>query len=219
MFLEQLLSFKADFSTKIPEYLILIFFVFSILSLSINIFSSSIYSFFKTVSKGNIEPLLVKPTSIYETIFLKHTKPLNIVLIILISTFIFYTTKIFSIDVELMVWTKFALAIFCSFILNILFIFILNLLTFVTGRFLPIDYIHEEVYSLSIVPISLYPKGVLKYLIMILPIGISASFPVFILEKDNNFLLTLFISITLISLLITIYLFKKAFKNFNGLGG
>lgn len=221
IFIEQLLSFKGDFSDTIPEYLILIFFVFSILSLSIDIFSSSIYFFFKTLAKGGIEPFLTKPVSIYQTIIFKHIKPFNIILILVIVLFIFYTSEIFSIKISTFLWFKFGVALFCSFILNILFIFTLNLLTFTSQRFLPIDYIHSEIFSLSIVPISLYPKSIINWIVIMLPIGLSSSLPVAILNENNNMntLLIIYILITIVMFLFSKYLLKKALKKFNGLGG
>ena len=211
IFLGQLLQFKPDFANSDPEYLLFIFFVFSIMSLMIGIFSSSIYRFFKTVAEGGIEPFLIKPVPLYALILLRWMKPINIVLIAIITLFIFLTTEIFSFEASVIQWVEFLLALLSCFILNLLFIFGLNLFTIMTQRFLPIDYIHEEIFNLSIIPLSLFPSQVINWLTVALPIALSASLPVAILynEQSGTTLLVLLLLSTSIAFIIVIYAFKK----------
>lgn len=219
IFIKQILSFNNSIAGYQEQDLYFIYVIFGCLFLLISFISHSINRFFEIVYLGEIEPYLVKPGSLISLIILRWCSPLHIFLAVILLIFIALSGYLVDLPVSGMNWVGLIIALIAVVVANLAFILGLNCLTFVVKRKLPIDYIHERIFDLSIVPTALFPKTIFRWLVVALPIAVSASLPAEIFLKSHFNLLSYLILAALCLCGITTILFRYTFKHFVSLGG
>lgn len=218
-FIERIFDLKNDFGGLGSSGLYLIYFNFVILYLGIEFFSSSIHRFFEIVYMGGIEPFLTKPISSYKLILFGWCNPMSLILALIIGSFMLFGTNYLKISVPFFNWLGYLISMLCVFICNICTILGLNLFTFVIQRKLPVDYIHDRIFDLSIVPMNLFPGQILKFLVIGMPIAVSASLPASILLKSDFWTLPYLLFGTIAIVLAVIIGYSKLINKFDGIGG
>ncbi|PIT68293.1 ABC-2 family transporter protein [Bartonella tribocorum] len=219
IFIDRISSFSGRIGNYSRDEIHLIFVVFVLLGIFLNIFTHSIETFFEKVADGKIEPYLIKPVSIWVLMLFGWCKPLNLIklFILYISAYLFVSLPDMS-DLKLR-WISFIVAIFCVFIVNICFFMMFNFVTFVTSRKMPVEYFHEMIYELSFIPIGIYPSNIVKWLLFMLPMAFSASLPVSLLLGKGEWNIGYFLLSAFLFIAMTFISYKKTIRQFNGLGG
>lgn len=218
-FIDRIFDLKDKFAGLENFDLYLIYFNFVTLSLCIEFFSNSINRFFEIVYMGGIEPFLTKPISSHKLILFGWCNPISPVLAVIIGSFMLLGTKYLQISAPFLNWLGYLISMVCVFICNICTILGLNLFTFVIQRKLPVDYIHERIFDLSIVPINLFPGQILKFLTIGVPIAISASLPAAILLKAEFWILVYLLIGTLAIVVAVVIGYSRFINKFDGIGG
>lgn len=219
VFIDTLLDFDSSLGGNGKEAVYLIFIVFSILFLLVGIISSSIDKFFDIVYNGGIDPFLTKPISPTKLIFFGWSSPFNFLILLLISPIILSSIEFRNLPNDPIKWIAFIVSLICVIICNISMIFGLNLITLLVQRKIPVDYIHERIFDLSIVPLNIFNINVIRWLVLILPVAISSSLPVSILFGHSFWMLPSLIFSTILILSIVIIAYSRIFKSYNGIGG
>ena len=198
--------------------------VYFILYLSIVIWlitgmlDSSIYSYFRHVHAGKIDPFLVKPTSQISTLFLRWCDPSKIIILGAILPFSLLFSDVVA-GQALGHWAVFFVLTLCAVFANVLFIASLNLFVFIVHRYLPVDFIVSELNRLTHIPVSLYPRRGLEVLIVLLPTIFCASIPAAFMVKGNLDIGLFFIVFVLVYAVVFRFLFVRLINKFDGLGG
>ncbi|MCC8463665.1 MULTISPECIES: ABC-2 family transporter protein [Photorhabdus] len=219
IFIDQVSSLSEGIGGYKKEDFHLIFLVFILLGVAISIFTHSIEEFFNKVASGRIEPYLVKPISIWVLILFGWSKPLNIIMFIFLAFFALSFSSLPMVTKDAIQWAEFIVSIICMFIINLSFFIIFNFFTFISHRKMPVDYFHEMIYELSIVPVNFFPHGLVKYFLFALPMAFSASLPVSFFLGRNDWNIGYLIISAVFFMLGTLFFYRWGIRKFNGLGG
>ncbi|QEE12368.1 ABC transporter permease [Bartonella krasnovii] len=218
-FIDRISCFSGNIGSYSRDEIHFIFVVFILLGIFLNIFTSSIETFFEKVAEGKIEGYLTKPVSIWLLILLGWCRPLYLIKfsIVGVSAYSFVSLPDMS-EIKLK-WFSFIIAIGCAFIVNMCFFMMFNFITFMTNRKMPVAYFHAMLYQLSFIPIAIYPLNLVKWLLFLLPLAFSASLPVSFLFGKNEWNIGYLLLSTFLSIAMTFMVYKKTMRKFNGLGG
>ncbi|RDB35393.1 ABC-2 family transporter protein [Spirobacillus cienkowskii] len=220
----QLIIFSTVFSyvNKVEEwsyqsfYLGFLFYIF--IYFSIEAFTSSISNFFELLFEGKIAPLLCAPVSLLYLIFFRFFSPNKIIVSSLFFMYLLYylfSNNIINIFNELFLLF---LVLFVIILINLIYIFILNFLVLLSERQIPVEYIHGELFGLSLIPPTIYSSKIFYSLLAGFPIILSSSIPVFIFEHKKFYYLYYLFPIAIIFVLLTIIMLKKI-KHYYGVFG
>lgn len=167
------------------------FVVFSILifiTLSVETVGRSILEFFRVLHRGNIDPFLLKPIPISKLLWLRWCRPVNIIPLML-WTAISVNHRLFKEVNELAGGYQgllvLAFLIGLAILANICFMTLVSLMTFVIQRELPVDYIHEQVFRLAILPVTVYSRVGSCFMSVILPVAVSGAVPLIIVMNSD----------------------------------
>ncbi|WP_139413381.1 ABC-2 family transporter protein [Bartonella mastomydis] len=219
IFIDKISCFSGNIGNYSRDEIHLIFVVFLLLGIFLNIFTTSIETFFEKVAEGKIEGYLTKPVSVWLLILFGWCKPLYLIklFIVCVSAYSFVLLPD-MLEIKLK-WFSFIVAIGCVFIVNMCFFMMFNFITFITSRKMPVAYFHAMLYQLSFIPIAIYPLNLVKWLLFFLPLAFSASLPVSFLLGKNEWNIGYLLLSTCLSIAMTFISYKKAMRKFNGLGG
>ena len=201
------------------------FAVFSILifiTLSVETIGRSILEFFRVLHRGNIEPFLLKPISISKLLWLRWCRPVNVIPLFLWTAASVHH-RLFN-DVSELVGgypglLALAFLICLAILANICFMTLVSLMTFVIQRELPVDYIHEQVFRLAILPVTVYSRLGSYMMSVILPIAVSGAVPLIVVTR-SDYLLGLAFSLGCIGTVILTWVsIRYGLSKFEGTGG
>ena len=195
-----------------------IFYLSVLITLLTEMFAQSIYEFFNQISEGRIEPFLMMPIRQMPLLFLRWCEPANIVTAVLLfsAVFIFSGSQLFLTWLNILL---FVISIAIAVLINVFFVSILSFMTFITQRRIPVDYIYEEAYRLTILPASLFPQKMFPFILILFPIVISASAPAAIIVKNDFNLLTYLIATLFFIFLFFCFFYRLLSEKFDLLGG
>lgn len=219
IFIDQLSSLSDGLGRYSKEEVHLIFIIFVLLSILLSIFTYSIEIFLSKVASGNIEVHLTKPISEWCITLIGWCNPLNFIKFVMILTFALLFVSFPDISNRTCHWLLFTVVLGCIITINLCFFITFNCITFITGRKMPVEYIHEMIYGLSFIPIALYPTRFVKWLLFMLPMAFSASLPVSFLLGTNEWKIDYFLLSTALIVAVTLVAFRKTRAMFNGSGG
>ncbi|WP_019220068.1 ABC-2 family transporter protein [Bartonella florencae] len=219
IFIDKISRFSGSIGNYSRDEIHLIFVVFILLGIFLNIFTSSIETFFEKVAEGKIEGYLTKPVSIWLLVLFGWCRPLYLIKLFIVCVTAYSFVSLPDMSEIKLKWFSFIVAIGCVFIVNLCFFMMFNFITFMTSRKMPVAYFHAMLYQLSFIPIAIYPSSIVKWLLFLLPLAFSASLPVsFLLAKSEWHIGYLLLS-ALLSMSTTFIVYKKTIRKFNGLGG
>ena len=238
LFFNRVFDLSASLGGWTREDVYLVFFIYLIIMLSVEMVASSVNRFFYFVHLGTAEPFLVKPCGVVSIMLLRWSQPAFAVVAILIVAIVVSLGAANSLEIsatanlhngsmdDVSVWksealrryTGFGIGIAAGWIANLSLVILLNTITFVIQRQIPVDYIHGELGRLSILPTDLFPRHAFISLMITIPMVFAASAPVAFLKGDTQALAWLVAS-SLTLLAVTCWVFFAASKKFEGLGG
>ncbi|WP_273721033.1 MULTISPECIES: ABC-2 family transporter protein [unclassified Bartonella] len=218
-FIDRISCFSGNIESYSRDEIHFIFVVFILLGIFLNIFTSSIETFFEKVAEGKIEGYLTKPVSIWLLILLGWCRPLYLIKFLLVGVSAYSFVSLPDMSEIKLQWLSFILAIICVFIINLCFFMMFNFITFMTNRKMPVAYFHAMLYQLSFIPIAIYPLNLVKGLLFLLPMAFSASLPVSLLLGKNEWPISSLVLSTVFTMVMTLIVYKKTIRKFNGLGG
>ncbi|WP_208436180.1 ABC-2 family transporter protein [Bartonella phoceensis] len=218
-FIDKISSFSGSIGNYSRDEIHLIFVVFILLEIFLNIFTNSVETFFEKVAEGKIEAYLTKPVSVWLLILFGWCKPLYLVKLFIVCVIAFLFVSLPDMSEMKLRWFSFIVAIVCVLIVNLCFFMMFNFVTFITSRKMPVAYFHAMVYQLSFTPIAIYPSSVVKWLLFFLPMAFSASLPVSLLLGKNEWHIEYLFLSAILSIATTFTVYKKTIGKFNGLGG
>ncbi|WP_144754617.1 ABC-2 family transporter protein [Bartonella saheliensis] len=219
IFIDKISRFSGSIGNYSRDEIHLIFVVFILLGIFLNIFTSSIETFFEKVAEGKIEVYLTKPVSVWLLMLFGWCKPLYLIKLFIVAVSAYSCVLLPDMSEIKLKWFPFIVAITCVFIVNLCFFMIFNFITFITNRKMPVAYFHAMLYQLSFIPLSIYPSNLAKWLLFLLPIAFSASLPVSLLLGKNEWHIGSLLFSTVFIISITFIVYKKTMRKFNGLGG
>ncbi|WP_142416726.1 ABC-2 family transporter protein [Bartonella massiliensis] len=219
IFIDKISRFSGNIGNYSRDEIHLIFVVFILLGIFLNIFTSSIETFFEKVAEGKIDGYLTKPVSVWLLILFGWCKPLYLIklFIVYMSAYAFVSLPDMS-EIKLK-WLFFIVAVVCVFIVNLCFFMMFNFITFITSRKMLVAYFHAMLYQLSFIPIAIYPLNFVKWLLFLLPLVFSSSLPVSLLLGKNEWHIGYLLLSAFLSIAMTFMAYKKTIRKFNGLGG
>lgn len=222
IFISSIFLFTDDIAGWTEDEMKYIFYTSVLVGLLTQAFAASVFDFFKLVSQGKIEPYLVMPIKRLQLLFFRWSELsifLSIALVIVL--FVFYTVHFTKAELYLDVLhtAGYVTGVLVAVLVNMFFIASLSCLTFLTQREVPVDYIHEDIYRLAILPASLFPNNSLIPILVVIPVVISASAPATILVKGDFELFYFLILAMLTSATFFKITYSKLIQNFDLLGG
>jgi len=238
LFFDRIFDLSPSLGGWSREEVYLVFFVYIIIMLSIDMIASSVNRFFYFVHLGSAEPFLVKPCGVVPIMLLRWSQPAFAAVAIAIIGIVLALAAANLIDIGAMAngrhestitasfWRVealarsigFGLGIVAGWIANLSLVILLNTITFVIQRQIPVDYIHGELGRLALLPVDIFPRGAFISLMLAIPMVFAASAPVALLRGDAQPLVWLIVS-SLVLLLVTCWAFFTASRKFEGLGG
>ncbi|EJF84621.1 hypothetical protein MCU_00199 [Bartonella elizabethae Re6043vi] len=219
IFIDKISCFSGSIGNYSRDEIHLIFVIFILLGIFLNIFTTSIETFFEKVAEGKIEVYLTKPVSIWLLILFGWCKPLYLIKLFIVCASAYSFVSIPDMSEIKLKWFSFIVAIICVFIVNLCFFMMFNFITFITSRKMPVAYFHAMLYQLSFIPIAIYPLNLVKWLLFLQPLAFSASLPVSLLLGKNEWNIGYLLLSTFLSIAMTFMVYKKTMPKFNGLGG
>ncbi len=219
VFFSQIFQWTDDLGGWSEQKVKILFVIASIIQIAASAFLSSIHTFFLKVTRGQMEPFLVKPYSLMHLVFLRWSKPSHVILAFLLS---FYTFFFFWHEISRISFTQgvvFALVVAYGIVCQICFATLLNLATFVIHRQLPVDYIHSEVNRLCFVPPNLLSNKTFNFILVSIPMifaGGLATTAIFDQVSSSHYG---FITISTFFVILTKYGLSWGIKKFEGIGG
>ncbi|APJ02618.1 ABC-2 family transporter protein [Silvanigrella aquatica] len=220
----QLILFSTIFSyinhlenwNKNSFYLSFLFYIF--IFFSIESFNKSISDFFRMIFSGKIAPYLCCPIPLYFLIFIYFFSPAKLILSFLFLLYILYYS--FQIGILHSIYEILLLILILGTLIfiNLIYIFMLNFLSLFAQRELPVEYIHHEVFSLNLIPPTIYNSKVFYTLLISFPLILSAALPVYIFEFKKFEFIYYLLPLFFIMIFITKILLRKI-KNYYGMFG
>jgi len=209
-------------SDRVDSNWLLIFFMsYAVGGLVASFFRSSITEFFRQLTLGRVDSLLVRPFNLLELILLRWGQvhyllvAFLLVLICVISKKIdFHPFAVNPVNTGLYVVTLIA-----GVVASITFLLGLSSFSFITQRDLPVDYIHASIFTFALLPESFYSKNLLNILLVVLPMIVFASVALDALYNGLTWFVALFlfvVSATFFGVLKFVY---RMFKRFDSIGG
>lgn len=189
------------------------------ISLVVNFFAASIEGFFRCLAKGGIDPLVVKPVSMWVLMLLRECRPSYLIVLVCcwVAIALFFPEEIVGcLSVNLAWWV---VSLFVGVAANIAFLIVVNSFTFLGQRELPVDYIHSELSYFALVPVSILSPGISVVVTFILPMVVCASYSATVLSEGVTASFPLFVGVVMLHVLISFFLFRLLASRFDGFGG
>jgi ABC-type uncharacterized transport system permease subunit len=218
IFITSIFTFTANIAGWSENEMKYIFYLSALITLLTEIFAQSVYEFFNQVSEGTVEPFLVMPIRKTHLLFFRWCEPANIGTAILLFSIILISDN----SHLFLGWVNFSLfilSVIAAVLINIFFVSTISFMTFITKRKIPVDYIYEEAYRLTILPASLFPQNAFPFLLILLPIVISASAPAAIIVKNDLHLLIYLTGALVFTFLFFCFSYRFLLGKFDFLGG
>ncbi|WP_208441721.1 ABC-2 family transporter protein [Bartonella raoultii] len=219
IFIDKISRFSGSIGNYSRDEIHLIFVVFILLGIFLNIFTSSLETFFEKVAEGKIEGYLTRPVSVWLLMLFGWCKPLYLIKLFIVGMIAYSFVSLPDMSEIKLRWLTFMVSIICVFIINVCFFMMFNFITFITNRKMPVAYFHAMLYQLSFIPLAIYPSNLAKGLLFLLPMVFSASLPVSLLLGKNEWPIAYLLLSAVFTMGITLIVYKKTIRQFNGLGG
>jgi ABC-type uncharacterized transport system permease subunit len=194
---------------------------YAIGALLVNFFSSSISNFFRQLTRGRVDPLLVRPVKLFKLILLRWCQVHFLVVAILLLIFSIASEKI-DLQPFLANITNTALYLFvltAGVLASIAFLLALNSFAFVTQRDLPVDYIHSSIFTFALLPTAFYSKSLVNFLVTTLPMIVFASAALDALYNGITLFVIIFTTVSITQLIVAIIIINRHFERFDSIGG
>lgn len=203
------------------NWLLIFFMSYALGGLLVNFFSSAITGFFRQLTQGKLETLLVRPINLFVLILFRWCQvyyllvALLLVVICILSNKIDFQPFFFSLTNTVL----YLLVLVAGVAASIAFILAFNSFSFITQRDLPIDYIHSSIFTFALLPATFYSKIVLYFLVAALPMIVFASVALDALYNGVTLFVSVFLLVVSVTLFFVIKIVYALFNRFDSIGG
>jgi ABC-type uncharacterized transport system permease subunit len=201
---------------------LLIFFMsYALGGLLVSFFSSAIAGFFRQLTQGRVDVLLVRPVNLFVLILFRWCQVYYLLVVFLLLFFFVASGKInFSPFFDSGVNTlMYMVSLWVGVLASIAFILALSSFSFITQRDLPVDYIHSSVFTFALLPSTFYSKAVLYLFIATLPMIVFASVALDALYNGVTPFVLIFIFSAMVGFCLAIKVVLGLFNRFDSVGG
>ncbi|MCZ2159128.1 ABC-2 family transporter protein [Bartonella sp. 220] len=195
----------------------LIFFML-VISLLLNTFASSINNFFYALLSGKLEPLLMQPVPLVYHMLLRWANNNNLLILLglLVLGALYNIPKL---DFTLLSITITLLTVLFAVISNLAFVTLLHSISLLSQKYLPVEYIHSEMFKLNLLPPHLFGTMSLIAIISFVPSLVGAGVTVTALLNPYSSLIYYYWLSTVICVITAWQFFRVLMKKRVSLGG
>jgi len=203
------------------NWLLLFFMSYAVGGLAVSFFCSSITEFYRQLTLGRVDSLLVRPISLLVLILFRWGQfhfllvAVLLIMICVISNKIdFHPFALSPVNTGLYLATLIA-----GVVASITFMLGLSSFSFITQRDLPVDYIHTSIFTFALFPDSFYSRSLSNILVAVLPMIMFASVALDALYNGLTWFVALFLIVVSATFFGVLKLVYSLFKRFDSIGG
>lgn len=215
------ISSLVDSDKANANWLLIFFMSYALGGLVASFFRSSITEFFRQLTLGRVDALLVRPFGLLVLILFRWSQVHYLVVAVLLVIICIISGKVDFQPFFVSVFNAglYMLVLTVGVIANITFLLGLSSFAFITQRDLPVDYIHASIFTFALLPESFYSKILLNVLVGVLPMIVFASVALDALHNGLTSLVMVFVVFVSIAFFLILKLVSKLFKRFDSIGG
>lgn len=199
-----------------------IFFMTYVLGgLTISFFSAAISGFFRQLTLGRVDVLLVRPVNLLVLILFRWCQLhyLLVALLFFAICVISNTIDFYPFAASVLNTGLYAVALIAGVVAGITFLLGLSSFAFITQRDLPVDYIHASIFTFALLPESFYSKVLLYVLVTTLPMVVFASVAMDVLYNGVTDLFLIFMGVASMAFFLVLKVVYRLFSRFDSIGG
>ncbi|MCP2075753.1 UNVERIFIED_ORG: ABC-type uncharacterized transport system permease subunit [Pseudomonas lini] len=203
------------------NWFLIFFMTYALGGLLVSFFSSAIAGFFRQLTQGRVDVLLVRPVNLFVLILFRWCQVYYLWVALLLIVFFVLSGKI-NFEPFLMSAVNTLVYIVClvvGVLASIAFILTLNSFSFITQRDLPVDYIHSSIFTFALLPAAFYSKVVLYFFVATLPMIVFASVALDGLYNGLTPFVLIYFFAVIIALCLAIKVVYGLFNRFDSVGG
>ncbi|MFU2326557.1 ABC-2 family transporter protein [Pseudomonas sp. NFX98] len=203
------------------NWLVIFFMTYALGGLIVNFFSSAIAGFFRHLTQGKLDTLLVRPINFFVLVLFRWCQTYYL----LVALFLIAICMILNtIDLEPFLASPvnaflYLLVLIAGVMANVAFILVFNSFSFITQRQMPVDYIYSSISTFSLLPATFYSKTVLYFLLTAFPMIVFASVALDALHNGLTQLVFIFLLVVSITSFFVIKIVRGQFNRFDSIGG
>jgi ABC-type uncharacterized transport system permease subunit len=203
------------------NWLLIFFMSYALGGLLVNFLSSAIAGFFRQLTQGRIDPLLVRPVNLLVLILFRWCQVHYLWSALLLMIICGISNKI---DFSPFLASAFNSGLYVFVMLmgvmaSITFLLALNSFSFITQRDLPVDYIHSCIFTFALLPGAFYSKNLLYFLVAALPMLVFASVALDALFNGLTLFVLVFVTVVTFTFFVIVRRVYSLFKRFDSIGG
>jgi ABC-type uncharacterized transport system permease subunit len=201
---------------------LLIFFMsYALGGLVVSFFSSAITGFFRQLTLGRVDTLLVRPVNLLVLILFRWCQVHYLLVALLLIVFCVVSNRI---DFQPFFNSAFNTGLYIIAMMagvgaSITFLLALSAFSFTTQRDLPVDYIHSTVFTFALLPANFYSKTLLFFLVATLPMIVFASAALDALYNGLTPFVLIYVLVVCAAFLLVIKVVYSLFNRFDSIGG
>jgi ABC-type uncharacterized transport system permease subunit len=203
------------------DWLLIYFMTYAVGGLMVSFFRSAIAGFFRQLTLGRVDALLVRPVNLLVLILFRWSQVhyLLVALLLVIVCIVSNKINFYPFAVSIINTGLYVVALLVGVAASIIFLLALSSFSFITQRDLPVDYIHATTFTFALLPESFYSKSLLYILVAVLPMIVFASVALDVLYNGLTSFFLLFVSIVGVSLFFMLKVVYGLFNRFDSIGG
>ncbi|MVV48334.1 hypothetical protein EJA72_08780 [Pseudomonas sp. PB120] len=220
VFFEVINSFIVDDEVD-ANWLMVFFMTYAVGGLIVNFFSSAVAGFFRQLTQGRVDTLLVRPINLLVLILFRWCQSYYLVVALLLITICVVSNKVDFSPFFISAFNTglYFIALLTGVVASITFILALSSFSFITQRDLPVDYIHSSVFTFALLPSNFYSKILLYVLVAVLPMIVFASVALDALYNGLTFFVLMFVIGVNCAFFIVVKIVYGFFNRFDSIGG
>jgi ABC-type uncharacterized transport system permease subunit len=203
------------------QWLLIFFVSYALGGLVVSFFSSAIAGFFRQLTQGRIDTLLVRPVNLLVLILFRWCQVHYLWSALLLMAVCVLSNKIDSSPflANALNTGLYLFVMLTGVVASVTFILALNSFSFITQRDLPVDYIHSSIFTFALLPAAFYSKILLYFLVAALPMIVFASVALDALFNGLTLFVSVFVVVVISTFLIAIRNVYSLFRKFDSIGG
>lgn len=203
------------------NWLLIFFMTYALGSLAVSFFRSAITEFFRQLTLGRADALLVRPVNLMLLILFRWGQAHYLVVAAFLIMLLAMSGKIDfqPFTVSAINTGLYLIAFLAGVVASISFLLGLSAFAFITQRDLPVDYIHASIFTFALLPQSFYSKNLLYVLLVALPMIVFASVALDALYNGLTAFVLAFAVIVSLTFALVLRVVYSLFKRFDSIGG
>lgn len=204
-----------------PNGLLIFFMSYALAGLLVSFFSSAIAGFFRQLTRGKVDVLLVRPVNFFVLIMFRWGQVYYLLVLLMLLIFFIATGSIdfspFSVSaVNVLVYV---ICLLAGVLASLSFILALSAFSFITQRDLPVDYIHSSVFNFALLPSAFYSRVLMYFFVATLPMIVFASVALDALYNGITPFILMFLGSATVGFCAAIKFVLGLLSRFDSIGG